>query len=78
MNPDLAGDVFLASWDGKTLQELQSLILVTMPSDGSAVLSESQVVETVAYLLEQNGFSPGSQPLPSGPAAAAIAIAKPR
>lgn len=76
MNPDLAGDVFLANWTGKTVKDLQTLILTTMPNDGSAMLEEPESVELVAYILAQNGFQVGSTPLGPGATAAAITIVK--
>jgi mono/diheme cytochrome c family protein len=75
-NPDLAGEAFLTTWTGRTVKELQTIILTTMPNDGSMVLTPAQTVDVVAYLLQQNGFAPGTRPLPDGDAAAAITIAK--
>lgn len=76
LNPDLGGDPFFTSWNGRTVKDLQTIILQTMPNDGSAVLTPAQTVEVVAYILQQNGFAPGATPLPEGDAAAAITIAR--
>jgi mono/diheme cytochrome c family protein len=76
LTPDLGGESFLTTWNGRSLKELQTTILTTMPNDGSAVLTEAQTVETVAYILQQNGFPAGAQPLGAGEAAAAITIVK--
>jgi mono/diheme cytochrome c family protein len=75
-NPDLAGDAFLTRWNGRSARELITLIVTTMPNDGSAFLDEKQSVELAAYILQQNGFPPGEQPLPADASADAIAIVK--
>jgi mono/diheme cytochrome c family protein len=59
----LGGDEFLKRWDGRTLDELITLIVMTMPNDGSAVVSEPEAVDLVAYILQQNGFPAGPAPL---------------
>src|SRR6187551_3029518 len=33
MAPDLGGDAFLTKWSGKTVRDLATLILTTMPND---------------------------------------------
>ncbi len=60
--PQLIGDKFLSTWDGRTVAELQDQILTSMPNDGSAVLTEEETSDLVAYILQANGF-------PDGPAA---------
>ena len=74
--PDLAGDAFLTKWSGKTVRDLATLILTTMPNDGSAVLTEEQTAQVVAYVLQQNKFPVGGQPLKYDPTMASITIVK--
>jgi mono/diheme cytochrome c family protein len=76
LSPDLAGDAFLTKWSGKTVRDLATLILTTMPNDGSAVLTEEQTADVVAYVLQQNKYPVGGQPLKYDPAMASIAIVK--
>jgi len=59
----LGDDPFFGEWSGRPLSELVSLIHLTMPDDGSADVSEEEAINLVAYILQQNGFAPGSAPL---------------
>ncbi|MEZ5318942.1 MAG: cytochrome c [Vicinamibacterales bacterium] len=74
--PDLAGEEFLGKWTGRSVRELQTTIFTTMPNDGSAVLTEEQTVQAVSWILQQNGFPPGTTALPYGAGASAITIQK--
>ena len=59
----LGEDPFFESWTGRTLSELVTLIHLQMPDDGSADVSEEEAIDLVAYILQQNGFTPGAAPL---------------
>jgi len=59
----LGEDPFFEEWTGRPLSELVTLIHLTMPDDGSADVSEDDATNLVAYVLQQNGFAPGSAPL---------------
>lgn len=72
----LGGDEFLKRWDGRTLDELITLIVMTMPNDGSAVVSEAEAVDLVAYILQQNGFPAGPAPLTKASASRTLAAPK--
>ena len=72
----LGDEPFTKNWDGKPLGELVSLIVLTMPNDGSAVVSETEAVDLVAYVLQQNGFPAGSTPLTKESAADVVLRAK--
>ena len=76
LSPDLGGDAFLTKWSGKSVRDLATLIMTTMPNDGSAVLTEPQTADVVAYILQQNKFPVGGQPLKYDPTMAAITIVK--
>jgi mono/diheme cytochrome c family protein len=69
----LGDEPFLKKWEGRTLDELLTLIVTTMPNDGSAVVSDEEALNLLAYVLQQNGFAPGKAPLDKSGAAAVIA-----
>ena len=75
-NPDLGGDAFLSKWDKRALHELATLIYTTMPNDGSAVVTEAETADLVAYILQQNQFPAGSQPFKWDATARKILIVK--
>ena len=68
----LGDEPFLETWSGRTLSEMVTLIALTMPNDGSAVVSVAQALDLVAYILQQNGYPAGSKPLTKETAAAVI------
>lgn len=61
--PPLVGDKFLDKWQDRTLGELLTTIATTMPNDGSAVLSDDDAADLVAYMLQANGFPDGPSAL---------------
>jgi mono/diheme cytochrome c family protein len=72
--PPLIGDAFQAQWKDRTLGELLTLIQLTMPNDGSAVLSPEETADVVAYMLSVNGYPEGAAPLKAGGATDEIKI----
>jgi len=74
--PELIGDKFLSTWDGRTLGELQDQILTTMPNDGSVVLTEDQTADLVAYILQANEQPDGTADLKYGASSKDIVIKK--
>lgn len=72
----LGDEPFFENWTGRPLTELVTLIALTMPNDGSAVVTDEEAVDLVAYILQQNGFPPGSQPLTKETASAVLARPK--
>jgi cytochrome c5 len=61
----LRGSDFMERWREDTLQSLYTLIVSGMPPrneprDATAPLTESAYLDVVAYILESNGFPPGS------------------
>ena len=60
--PELVGKTFLGEWENRTLGELLSTTFLTMPNDGSVVLTEDETADVIAYVLQANGY-------PDGPAA---------
>jgi mono/diheme cytochrome c family protein len=63
--PPLAGNVFLANWVGQSLGELATRIHTTMPQDNPGSLSDAQVADVVAYILQQNKYKAGAKEIPA-------------
>lgn len=74
--PDLAGDAFLTTWNGRAVRDLITLIFTTMPNDASAFLTEEQSADLTAYILMQNGFPAGEQTLKADASSDGIIIVK--
>ena len=72
----LGGDPFYENWTGRPLAEMITTIALTMPNDGSAVVTDEEAANLVAYILQQNGFAPGSKPLTKTNASAVVARPK--
>jgi mono/diheme cytochrome c family protein len=72
----LGDEPFLNKWNGRALDELVTLIVMTMPNDGSAVVTDAEAIDMVAYILQQNGFPAGAAPLTKGTASAVMAPPK--
>jgi hypothetical protein len=68
----LGGPVFLKAWDGRTLDEMVTTIVMTMPSDGSGEVTEPEGLDLVAYILQQNGYPAGPAPLTKETAAGVV------
>ena len=74
--PPLLGDVFLDTWKERPLGELMAVIRLTMPNDGSAVLTPDDATDLAAYILQANKFPAGTTPLTNDDAAKKIVIVK--
>ena len=72
----LGDEPFFETWTGRPVADLINVIHLTMPNDGSAVVSEQEAVDLTAYILQQNGFRAGSKPLTKETATALIAKPK--
>jgi quinoprotein glucose dehydrogenase len=59
MGPELWGSAFSSDWRNKKVRALYDLIAKTMPADNPGTLSETEILNLVAYLLQANGFPPG-------------------
>jgi alcohol dehydrogenase (cytochrome c) len=53
----------MGSWSTRSVRDLYSVIRATMPSDRPGALPEQTYVDIVAFILQSNGRTPGSQPL---------------
>ena len=72
--PALVGSTFMVKWETHTIERLFHKIRDTMPSVGSTEVSEKEKLDTVAYILQQNGFPAGQAELTDTPALADIRI----
>jgi len=72
----LGDEPFLKKWEGRSLDELLTLIVTTMPNDGSAVVNDEETLNLLAYILQRNGYPTGAAPLTKDTAAAIIARPK--
>lgn len=72
----LGDEPFLKKWEGKSIDELVSVIVLTMPNDGSAVVTEAEALNLMAYVLQQNGMPAGTTPLTKESASALLARPK--
>jgi alcohol dehydrogenase (cytochrome c) len=61
--PPLAGSAFVGSWGTRTTRDLFGLIQTTMPTDRPGALPADTYVNIVAFILQSNGRTPGTQPL---------------
>ena len=75
MAPALKGDGFLKNWSDKTAGALFDKIQMTMPANEPGSLNEQQAADLIAFILKQNKFPAGQQPLPKDAASlGAIAL----
>jgi cytochrome c5 len=68
----LGEEPFFEEWEGRTVRELISIIALTMPNDGSAVVTDEEAADLVAYILQRNQYPPGSTPLTKDTATAVL------
>src|SRR5690349_1793573 len=68
----LGDEPFFENWTGRPVVDLVNVITLTMPNDGSAVITEAEALDLVAYVLQQNGYPAGSAPLTKAAAAAML------
>ena len=59
----LAGDRFMEDWREDTLDTLFTRIRTLMPFDNPATLSDAAYVDSIAYILQFNGFPAGGSEL---------------
>lgn len=64
--PALVGPTFMLKWEMNSVERLFHKIRDTMPEAGSSDVSDVEKLETVAYILQQNGFPAGATELSEG------------
>jgi mono/diheme cytochrome c family protein len=72
----LGGEPFFENWEGRSLDQLMTTIALTMPNDGSAIVTDAEAANLVAYILQQNGFPAGTKALAKD--AGAVVVARPK
>jgi mono/diheme cytochrome c family protein len=72
MGPELWGDPFLTSWENKSVGTFFERIKTTMPEDSPGSLTESEILNVIAYVLQTNGFAAGDTAMQNGSALAAM------
>lgn len=61
--PALVGGEFVSHWDTMTVGDLYDRVRTTMPQNDPLSLTREEYVDVLAFLLKNNGFPVGSQPL---------------
>jgi mono/diheme cytochrome c family protein len=64
--PPLTGDYFFGLWGEQPLSTVYSFIKSAMPEDNAGSLSNTQVTQVLAYILQFNGFSAGDAEMAVG------------
>jgi hypothetical protein len=73
--PALFGSTFMTKWETHSVERLYHKIRDTMPSVGSTAVTNKEKLDTVAYILQQNGYPAGATELnDSAPAFASIRL----
>ena len=63
----LAGQDFLSHWEGKSIDDLLSLVQETMPQDAVGTLSRQTDVDILTFVLQSNNFPAGGVELKDSP-----------
>jgi mono/diheme cytochrome c family protein len=57
--PALAGDAFLARWNGRSARDLLELARTTMPEGQPRSLTDQQYLDVIAFVLSRNRIALG-------------------
>jgi len=68
MGPELWGDTFLAPRANKNVRTFYDRIQDTMPEDDPGSLTEIELLNIIAFVIQQNGFPAGDKPIPNADA----------
>lgn len=72
MGPELWGDAFQAQWENQYVRAFFNRIQTTMPEDAPGSMSENDVLDVIAYVLQTNGFPAGDKAIESASALASM------
>jgi S-disulfanyl-L-cysteine oxidoreductase SoxD len=61
--PALVGNSFMVKWEMSSVERLFHKIRDTMPEVGSSDVTDAQKLDTVAFILQQNGYPAGTTEL---------------
>ncbi len=64
--PALKGEAFMANWATQTTNALYDKVRTTMPPEAPGSLGADNYVSVVAFILRENGQTPGNTPLNAG------------
>lgn len=76
--PALVGPTFMVKWEMMSVERLFHKIRDTMPETDSGDVTYAEKLDTVAYILQQNGFPAGAAELTDAPGALAAIRMIPR
>lgn len=72
--PALRGPVFMVNWETRTVEQLFHKIRDTMPSRDNTDVTIQQKLDSVAFILQQNGYPAGGRELTDDAGLAALRI----
>jgi mono/diheme cytochrome c family protein len=58
---EFSDNAFKVKWSRRSVGDLYEFIHTSMPDDAPGILTEAQAIDLTAYILESNGFPPGSR-----------------
>ena len=61
--PALVGGEFVSHWDTMTVGDLYDRVRTTMPQNDPMSMTREEYADVLAFLLKNNGFPVGSQPM---------------
>jgi mono/diheme cytochrome c family protein len=73
--PQLAGTDFIGKWTGQTADDLRDVIATEMPLTNPGSLKPNEVLQLLAYMLQQNKYPAGASEL-TAPKAKTVKIVK--
>ncbi len=62
--PGVAGQAFVDKWAGRSLAELFDLLVVSMPPEQPASISQQDKADMLAFILRENQWPAGVRELP--------------
>ena len=76
LGPALVGDAFLKTWVNRPLGDLYEFEHSKMPANNPGSVPDDKMWTITAYVLQKNGFAPGSTPLGAQEASRKLAKAQ--
>ena len=58
---EFSDQTFKVKWARRSVGDLYEFIHTAMPDDAPGILTEAQAIDLTTYILEMNGFEPGSR-----------------
>lgn len=66
---EFSDQTFKVKWSRRSVGDLYEFIHTAMPDDAPGILTEAQAIDLTTYILEMNGFEPGSRQMQADQAA---------